>query len=148
VPICGGARRRSQELRRRVTFDGIGRVLAFVRQTQGITDLGSIEIPVSVEEKCAHNLLSRAATEFLRLGLQSESRVGEYLTRQVEPTEADDMAESFKGRYRALRAEEMIIYAGSITGDLEHDAAALSVVAYFFVTCDIFERPRLRECVS
>ena len=134
----------TQDVRQRVTFEGIGRVLAYLKQSQATSDLSPIQLPAGFDEKCAFNGFSVAVQVFLRLGLQSENRVGDYLKRQVEPREADNVAEAFKNRYLTLRTQgaaaddiltQMIIYAGGITGNLDHDLCRTFRRCLFF--CDL-----------
>jgi hypothetical protein len=134
----------------RITFNGIGRVLAFIKQSQGLDVLRPIERSADFDRKIEHNALSRPTAHFLHLGQAGEYRVGEYLSRKVKPNEADDIVRAFKTRYEQLRSAghlpdkifaELVIFAGGVTGDMEIDASALAVVAHLFAKCEVFERP-------
>jgi hypothetical protein len=77
--------------------------------------------------------------------------VDRYFGGHHDPTYRDEVAEKFRRRYEELRSEglspdrvfdELRIYIGGSTlQSAEYDAALLAILAYFFESCDIFERP-------
>jgi hypothetical protein len=135
---------------RRVTYENIGRALAFIRADLNRSPLERVVLPAEVDAKSDWNLLPPIVKHFLALGQTASERVRKYLQDYVEPHESDRMAEGFIQRYKIVRAQgrepsqifqQMIVFAGGATGDVEGDAAALAIVTHFFSTCQIFERP-------
>lgn len=135
---------------RHVTYANIGRALAFVRGHEAAAPLDPVPLPPKVALKAEYNSLSAAAKRFLGLGQTGADHVRRYLMDQVDPAEAQRMADGFGERYKTLIAEgaepdvafgEMLSFAGGGTTDVARDAAALAVVAHFFSTCEIFDRP-------
>jgi len=135
---------------RHVTYANIGRALAFIRRHEAATPLVPVPLPPKVVLKAAYNKLSPAAKRFLGLGQTGADLVRRYLMDQVDPSEAQRMADGFGERYKTVVAEgaepdaafgEMLGFAGGGTTDVAREAAALAVVAHFFSTCEIFDRP-------
>jgi hypothetical protein len=141
-----------EDMLRRVTYENIGRALAFIRADITRSPMETLELPPDADTKITFNLLPETARHFLKLGISAASRVRRYLLDHAEPHEAERMAEGFSSRYRALRAQgaepseifkQLLIFAGGATGDPDREAAALAIVTHFFTTCEIFERPPL-----
>ena len=68
-----------------------------------------------------------------------------------DPTFSERIAASFREKYDSLRGtmtpnevfyEIQTWVGGSARGTAEHEMAVLSVMAYYFESCDIFEEPR------
>lgn len=147
--LFGGAPGRA-DMVHYVTYENIGRALAYVRGHQETSELDPVALPPKVEHKAKYNLLSVSAKRFLGLGQSGAAHVQNYLSDQVDPAEAQRMADGFTARYKAVVAEgaepdaafgAMIGFAGGGSTDVARDAAALAVVAHFFSTCQIFDRP-------
>lgn len=135
---------------RHVTYANIGKALAYVRGHQREADLAPVVLPPKIEIKAKYNLLSLATRQFLAVGQTRAAHVQNYLSDQVNPAEAQRMADGFCDRYKAVAAEgaepddafgAMLAFAGGVSTDVARKAAALSVVAHFFSTCEIFDRP-------
>ncbi|MBI3128474.1 MAG: hypothetical protein HYZ11_12785 [Candidatus Tectomicrobia bacterium] len=102
-------------------------------------------------EKIAHNNLSEDTTRFLHLGRHLEREVQKFLEKWPDPAFADQIAETFRNQYDALRntglnSEEIFVgilrFCGFNQGNgSAHNTAVLAVVSYFFERCDIFEDP-------
>lgn len=102
-------------------------------------------------EKLEASGLSPAAAGFLLQGMKKADLVGRYFSDQFDPLRADRIATTFKRRYTQLR--ELGLPPDSIFHSLQQlaagrerrspkrEAAILSVLAYLFETCDIYERP-------
>jgi hypothetical protein len=77
--------------------------------------------------------------------------VNSFFQNWYDPRLGDQIAETFKQKYCALRDENLppdLIYSnlrsfagGEQQGGPDHDVAVLAVLAYFFEQCDIFEAP-------
>jgi hypothetical protein len=135
---------------RHVTYANIGRALAFIRGHDAAAPLDPVPLPPKVALKADYNGLSMAAKRFLGLGQTGADHVRRYLMDRVDPSEAQRMADGFGDRYKAVIAKgaepdaafgEMLGFAGGGTTDVTREAAALVVVAHFFSTCEIFDRP-------
>lgn len=135
---------------RHVTYANIGRALTYVRGHQEGYDLQPVPLPPKVEHKAKYNLLSGAAKQFLSIGQTGAAHVKKYLSDQVDPSESQRMADGFTARYKVVVAEgvepdaafgAMLGFAGGGSTDVAREAAALAVIAHFFSTCEIFDRP-------
>lgn len=104
--------------------------------------------PVS-PEKINENDLSEDVRILLRTGRTHV--VEQMLTQWPEPTYGDEIAEAFRLEYGRLKAaghtpdeifDDLYVFAGGRQHqDAKHLTAVLSVLAYLFEQCDIFERP-------
>ncbi|MDR6624474.1 ABC-three component system protein [Caulobacter segnis] len=145
-----GAPPQRADMVRHVTYENIGRALTYVRGHQADSDLAPVSLPPPIDVKAQYNLLSAPAKRFLSVGQTGAAHVQRYLSDQVDPSEAQRMADGFSTRYKAVVAEgaepdaafgAMVGYAGGGSTDMAREAAALAVVAHFFSTCEIFDRP-------
>ena len=134
---------------RRVTYESIGRALAFIRADVTASPTEEINLPPDVDKKIAFNVLPLSVREFLKIGIRAADRVRHYILDHAEPSEAERMAAGFSQRYRAVRESgaepgdafgQMLVFAGGGYPDPDREAAAL-IVTHFFTTCEIFERP-------
>lgn len=145
------------DMLRRVTYENIGRALAYVRANVTASPIEEINLPPDVDRKSDYNFLSGSVRQFLRVGIRAADRVRHYLLDHAEPIEAERMAAAFSKRYRVVvegGAEpseafgQMLVFAGGDASDPDRQAAALAIVTHFFTTCEIFERPPEEEGVS
>lgn len=96
------------------------------------------------------NRLSNAAGALLNLGRRHSVRVHEYFEGHTDPNLADRVVATFRERYLERRASgedpdaifgDLTRFAGASHSDPRVKVAGLSVVAYLFEACHIFERP-------
>lgn len=102
--------------------------------------------------KIEANALSEAVARLLKEGMVKSRLVTEFLAQWHDETLGERLAEAFKTEYRRLRNDRLApnqifadlqSWAGGIQrGKPEHELAVLTVIAYFFERCDIFEEPR------
>ncbi|HFK5879059.1 TPA: ABC-three component system protein [Legionella pneumophila] len=101
--------------------------------------------------KISANALSENVAELLRAGMVKAPLVADFFNQWHEATLGERVAESFRAKYESLRDSflpndiftELQIWAGGqIRGTPEHELAVLTVIAYYFERCDIFEAPR------
>ncbi len=102
-------------------------------------------------DKLQHNQLSDAASTLLTAGMTRADVVKKYLRGVADQTRYDRVAAAFKLRYQELRAEgippdEILaelqrFVSGASVASPTHQAATLAILAFFFETCEIFERP-------
>lgn len=145
-----GAAPSRTDMVREVTYANIGRALAAIRHHEAFAPLDPVALPPKVLLKAEFNGISAAAKRFLALGQTSADSVRRYLMDQVDPIEAQRMADGFRDRYKTVVDEgaepdtafgKMLGFAGGGSIDPGREAAALAVVAHFFSTCEIFDRP-------
>lgn len=105
------------------------------------------EVPMG---KIAANALSESVATLLKTGMTKAPLVLPFLTQWHDETLGERLALAFKTKYLELRDHSTpnIIFgelqswaAGKERGVPEHELAVLSVIAYFFERCDVFEEP-------
>ena len=101
--------------------------------------------------KIEANALSEAVARLLKVGMVGSPLVADFLAQWHDETLGERLAESFKAEYGRLRGNhspkqifgELLSWAGGDNrGPPEHELAVLTVIAYYFERCDIFEEPR------
>lgn len=110
--------------------------------------------PVS-PRKLERNMLSDFAATLLRTGMAREILVEKYFKRQMDPTLRDQIANSFHQKYSELRTRNLdpdaifrdlqVFAGGEVRRTPRYECAVLTVLAYFFQKCDIFEDPEKEE---
>ena len=97
------------------------------------------------------NALSEAIARLLKEGMIKSPMVADFLAQWYDETLGERLAEAFKTEYQRLRGDlgPNEIFAalqswagGNHRGTPEHELAVLTVIAYYFERCDIFEEPR------
>lgn len=102
--------------------------------------------------KLEANSLSDAVALLLKSGMGASNRVRDYFNSYFDPKLGDRVAEAFRCEYVALRnanlapddifARLQLIGNGTLFATPARQVATLTVLAYLFEECDIFERPR------
>ena len=102
--------------------------------------------------KLEANALSESIASVLRQGMIKASLVQNFFDQWHDPLLGERLAKTFKDRYLALRElgltpnqifREIQSWAGGDQrGAPEHELAVLTVIAYYFERCDIYEEPR------
>jgi hypothetical protein len=101
--------------------------------------------------KIEANALSESVAMLLKNGMIKAVLVENFFEQWHDQTFGERLAKAFKGKYMALREQftpndiftELQSWAGgNQRGTPEHELAVLTVIAYFFERCDIFEEPR------
>jgi hypothetical protein len=101
--------------------------------------------------KIEANALSEAVARLLKEGMIKSPLVADFLSQWHDETLGERLAEAFKAEYRRLRGDfvpnqifaELQSWAGGDhRGAPEHELAVITVIAYYFERCDIFEEPR------
>jgi hypothetical protein len=122
-----------------------------------LRSLGRLPIPPAAEvrpvppRKLETNGLSDGVALLLRAGIMSSYRVGEYFSGHYDPNLGDRVAQAFRQEYESLRnammppddifARLQLVGNGTAFVTPTRQAATLTVLAYLFEECDIFERP-------
>lgn len=101
--------------------------------------------------KIEANALSESVATLLKAGMVKARMVEAFFDQWHDITLGERIAKSFRAKYEALRGRlspnqifsEIQEWAGGgERGTPEHEVAVLTVMAYFFERCDIFEEPR------
>ncbi len=101
--------------------------------------------------KIEANALSEAVAQLLKEGMIKSPLVADFFSEWHDETLGERLAEAFKAEYRRLRdvhvpnqifSELQSWAGGDHLGSPEHQLAVLTVIAYYFERCDIFEEPR------
>lgn len=101
--------------------------------------------------KIKRNALSEAVAQLLKEGMIKSTLVADFLSQWPDETLGERLAEAFKAEYQRLCgshnpnqvfAELQSWAGGNHRGTPEHELAVLTVIAYYFERCDIFEEPR------
>ena len=100
--------------------------------------------------KIEANALTESVSRLLKEGMAKSPLVTDFLARWYDETLGERLAEAFKAEYQRLRrhhnpnsifAELQSWAGGNNRGTPEHELAILTVIAYYFERCDIFEEP-------
>jgi hypothetical protein len=101
-------------------------------------------------EKITANGLSEDVVSLLRTGRRKESLLRDYFAKGPNVTKGEQIAQHFRHYYRELKEaafsgdeiyRRLQDYAGGMKGEPKEQAAVLTVLTYYFNTCDIFENP-------
>lgn len=111
--------------------------------------VGSVkDVPMG---KIEANALSASIATLLKVGMTKSPLVEAFFEQFHDASLGERIANAFKIQYRTLREtntpnaifHELQQWAGgSVLGAPEHQLAVLTVIAYYFERCDIFEEPR------
>jgi hypothetical protein len=101
--------------------------------------------------KIEANALSNSVATLLREGMIKAPLVTRFFEQWHDTMLGERIAKSFRAKYESLRENltpnlifaELQAWAGGVNrGAPEHELAVLTVMAYYFERCDIFEEPR------
>jgi hypothetical protein len=101
--------------------------------------------------KIEANALSESIAALLKAGMAKSPLVEAFFGQWHDEALGERIAESFKAKYRELRSEfrpnnifsEIQAWAGGDgRGSPENELAVLTVIAYYFERCEIFEEPQ------
>lgn len=102
--------------------------------------------------KIEANDLSESVTILIKNGMAKAPLVSDFLDKWYDETLGERLAVAFRTEYERLRGNllppnqifsELQAWAGgNQRGTPEHEMAVLTVLAYYFERCDIFEEPR------
>jgi hypothetical protein len=100
--------------------------------------------------KIEANQLSDNIAILLKGGMTKAFLVNDFFGKWHDPIFGERIAKAFREKYEILRetlTPNEIFYelqtwvGGSERGTAEHEMAVLTVIAYYFESCDIFEEP-------
>jgi hypothetical protein len=133
-----------------VTYDNLLHVFdAIVKAALPLN--GDIK-PVSVEKLNA-NALSDTVKTLLTAGMERTHTVERFFAEYHDPSYGDEVAAEFNKKYTELKNQgnltaDQIFFelqrfaSGKERGEPQHEVAVLTVLAYLFECCDIFEEPK------
>lgn len=116
---------------------------------QAEPDPGDVPVRPPSVDKINKNDLSEEVRRFLFVGRRKDSLVQRYFETHPDPDLGEKIAEAFRRQYRALKGtakspddvfDGLRRYIG-VDGSVPRQAAALTVLSYYFDRCDIFEDP-------
>jgi hypothetical protein len=130
----------------RVGFEDVKVVLQFIAR-QDVCITSSLQrVP---RDKIEINKLSKETAVLIAAGRCKSTLVGKFLEQYPDPEYADEIVQAFKAKYDELKNgnhgpdrifHELQIFAGGERmREPRHQAAVLSVLAYLFDHCDVFE---------
>lgn len=139
----------TEETKTRLGFSDLSVVLERIATLPPPTITVVKDVPAG---KLEANALSEAATILLKVGMSKTPLVADFLSQWYDETLGERLAEAFKSEYQRLRGRhapndifsELQTWAGGDhRGEPEHELAVITVIAYYFERCDIFEEPRV-----
>ena len=101
--------------------------------------------------KIEANALSDGIAILLKAGMSKAPLVEEFFNRYHDIKYGEKIAKSFQDKYYALQGDltpnqifsKLQVWAGGTNlSTPEHELSVLTVIAYFFERCNIFEEPR------
>lgn len=129
-----------------VGFEDLHVVLNTISQQAAPTTPDLQRVP---RDKIEINRLSEDTEILIKAGRLKSPLVGKFLKRYPDPEYGDQIVQTFKMKYDDLKSanldpdiifRELQVFAGGeLTREPKHQAAVLSVLAYLFDQCDIFE---------
>lgn len=114
----------------------------------------SVNFPVKnvPRGKIEANTLSESVTILIKEGMGKADLVRQFFDKWHDPELGEKIATSFREQYKLLRDQKRTPNAifselqawvgGEQRGTPEHELAVLTVLAYYFERCDIFEEPK------
>lgn len=130
---------------------GFNDLKVVIENLAGRAEAKSPEIRDVPMGKIEANALSESVATLLKNGMLKSTLVSEFLDRYYDETLGERLAEAFRSQYVGLRdhktpnaifSELQAWAGGNERGTAEHELAVLTVIAYFFERCDIFEEPK------
>lgn len=132
----------------KMAFEDLRVVLETIGSKKPDSTLAVKQVP---PKKIEANQLSNATATLLKEGMTKASLVDDFFGKWHDPTFGERIAMAFREEYRILRetrtpneifCEFQAWVGGPERGTAEHEMAVLTVIAYYFESCDIFEEPR------
>lgn len=102
--------------------------------------------------KLKANALSEHVQSLLTIGSRKSKLVKKFFAEWHDPELGDRIARAFRSKYEELRAEQIMadeaffelwkFAGGGSQQSIDHEAAVLTILAFLFEECEIFEAPR------
>ncbi|MCP4701182.1 MAG: hypothetical protein GY862_30655 [Gammaproteobacteria bacterium] len=101
--------------------------------------------------KIEANALSESVATLIKEGMSKADLVRQFFDKWHDPELGEKIANAFREQYQSLKEQKLTpntIFSklqawvgGEQRGTPEHELAVLTVLAYYFERCDIFEEP-------
>lgn len=146
IPWLGAAP--SDETKIRLGFADLRVVLESVGQRSPPANGPVRDVPMG---KIEANALSESIATLLKSGMVKAPLVDAFFSQWHDETLGERVAEAFRAKYQQLRSQhspnqiftELQLWVGGFElGPPEHQVAVVTVIAYYFERCDIYEAPR------
>ncbi|HEX3529011.1 MAG TPA: ABC-three component system protein [Thermoanaerobaculia bacterium] len=125
------------------------RVVLETIAVQNVTDERPVkDVPPG---KIEANALSPSISILIREGMVKTPLVDDFFGKWHDPNFGERIAKTFRAKYLSFRGQatparifhDLQAWAGGAQrGSAEHELAVLTILAYYFERCDIFEEPR------
>jgi hypothetical protein len=138
----------TEETKAALGFHTLQPVLESLANTTTPSDIPVLDVPAG---KLESNALSDAVASLIRHGMAKTPLIEKFFSQWHDESLGERIAEEFRNHYVRLREtlppsrifEELQKWAGgSERGTPEHEMAVITVIAYYFERCDIYEAPR------
>ncbi|WPD23924.1 MAG: ABC-three component system protein [Candidatus Electrothrix scaldis] len=138
----------TEETKARLGFKDLQPVLESLAGKGIPSDVDVTPVPSG---KIEANDLSESVSVLIRSGMSKTPLVSAFLETWYDETLGEKLAVSFREQYKQLRgtmhpnqifSEFQTWVGGCERGTPEHEMAVLTVLAYYFERCDIFEEPK------
>ena len=129
-----------------ISFLELGLVTKYLLST---VDSDAVIELIPPKEKIDKNKLSIEIENLIKMGLSRVTLVGDYIYNQPNAEFGENLKQGFIEEYERLIGEgftgdtlfnELFDFASRGTSDFKLRAAGLSILVYYFETCDIFEK--------
>lgn len=141
----------SAETKTKLGFQDLRVVLESIALQPSVVDRPIKDVPPG---KIEANALSDSTARLLKEGMSKAPLVDEFFSTWHDPLFGERIAVAFREKYAQARSFQMTpsqIFeeiqkwvGGSQLGSPEHQLAVLTIIAYFFERCEIFEAPRIQ----
>lgn len=131
-----------------VTFADLEVTIAYLVSNSDVQYEGTLEI-ITPYEKIEKNSLSADVENLLKMGLIRQNQLEDYLNKNLDATFSARLRNLFVEEYNRLKDEELssdeifyklLEFASGNNSEFPRQAAGLTIVAYYFNVCDIFEK--------
>ena len=114
-----------------------------------------LEVSDVPQGKIEANALSDSVATLIKEGMSKADLVRQFFDSWYDFEFGEKIAVAFRGQYKLLKSKRLnpnMIFnelqkwaGGEQRGTPQHELATLTVLAYYFERCDIFEEPRLKK---
>lgn len=131
-----------------VTFADLEVTITYLVSNSDVQYEGTLEI-ITPYEKIEKNSLSADVENLLKMGLIRQTQLEDYLNKNLDATFSARLRNLFVEEYNRLKNEELssdeifyklLEFASGNNSEFPRQAAGLTIVAYYFNVCDIFEK--------
>lgn len=131
-----------------VTFADLEVTITYLVGNSDVQYEGTLEI-ITPYEKIEKNSLSADVENLLKMGLIRQNQLEDYLNKNLDATFSARLRNLFVEEYNRLKGEEfssdeifykLLEFASGNNSEFPRQAAGLTIVAYYFNVCDIFEK--------